>query len=69
LKVYFLSTPRQPQSRHLYRLARRVAFTVVSNIFRALLRLIVPTLPQEGHFVVSGNVLKNIFNCTIIKIN
>jgi len=64
LNVYFLRTPRQPQSRHLYKLARRVAFTVVSNKFRALLRRMVPTLPQEGHFVVSGNVLKNILSCT-----
>jgi len=62
--VYFLRIPLQPQSRHLYELAIFEAFTAVSNKFLALLRLIVPTLPQEGHFVVSGKVLKKIFRCT-----
>jgi len=43
--------------------ATRVAFIADSKICFALLRLTVPTLPHEGHLAVSGNDLKNIFNC------
>ena len=61
--VYFLKNPLHPHSRHLYTFAIRDDLTVDSIIFFALLLLITPILPQEGHLVVSGNDLKNIFSC------
>lgn len=60
---YFFKTPRHPHSLHLYRLANLENFTEDSNKFFALLLLIVPIFPHEGHREVSGYVLKNILNC------
>ena len=60
---YFFNTPRHPHSRHLYKFANRDNFTDDSYKFFALLLLIVPILPQEGHLDVSGKVLKNILSC------
>jgi hypothetical protein len=42
-----------------------VAFAVLSKKFLALDLRIVPILEQEGHFAISGNDLKKIFNCNI----
>lgn len=63
LTVYFLSIPRQPHSLHLYRFATRESLIEDSKKFFVLLLRIVPILPQEGHFEVSGKVLKNILSC------
>jgi len=63
LTVYFLSIPRQPHSLHLYRFATLESLIDVSSKFLVLLLLIVPILPQDGHFDVSGKDLKNILSC------
>ncbi len=69
LTLYFNSIPLQPHSLHLYRFATRDSLTDDSKKFFVLLLRIVPIFPQEGHFEVSGKVLKNILNCKLIRFN